>query len=413
MPAKGCFLYHLDKTTCGGSIVSGASNETYDIGGIRRQQARVGDPVTCGVHEGLFRICGGMGDTYTVNGAPKEWAGSIESFSSCPCRARFAPSVSTHTYDYNCNAGLAASREQDVRKKKLIEAKAKGLEPMPLPALIYQTKRQMDDYQAKDMHHGDLDILALRNTFRLNVDDVPMKVNPMTLKLKEPEDPFAFASPYVHPDFQPKPMPTVSREQAAALMFDEFRELAKLFSFQGPYKNIITEMIDHMQENSGTPYSSLLLDSALKEQILNDQSEKSTLLKIKDILGKKIDTEYGFYPLNDKSELFNGIAEQTILPKFNRLIDRTNGLVISVHDTWATHITLESLEVTGNSYWAKVHYRIQDHFGLDDTDVQNELFWKFRIFRLWFVLQRWDQYGYKPFITEMNATVDISGILDE
>lgn len=46
---------------------------------------------------------------------------------------------------------------------------------------------------------------------------------------------------------------------------------------------------------------------------------------------------------------------------------------------------------------------------LDDIDVQNKLFRQFRIFRLWFVLQRWQEYGFKPFITEMNATIEISG----
>ncbi len=44
--AKGFFLYHLDKTTCGGRILSGAPDDTYHIGGIERQQVRVGDPVT-------------------------------------------------------------------------------------------------------------------------------------------------------------------------------------------------------------------------------------------------------------------------------------------------------------------------------------------------------------------------------
>ncbi|XLF25401.1 DUF3289 family protein [Klebsiella pneumoniae] len=90
-------------------------------------------------------------------------------------------------------------------------------------------------------------------------------------------------------------------------------------------------------------------------------------------------------------------------------MDKTNGLVITVHDTWSTHITLESLEVTGDSYRAKVHYRVQDHFGLDDADILNPVFHQGRIFRIWFVLQRYVKYGYRPFITEMNATVEISG----
>ena len=169
-----------------------------------------------------------------------------------------------------------------------------------------------------------------------------------------------------------------------------------------------------MEGNSGKPYSSPLLDRALKEQILNDHSEQSSLLKIKRVLKAAINYEYGFIPLDKKDSLFDGNGnfeglQRAVLPKFDSLIDRTNGLVITVHDTWSTHITLESLEVTGDSYRAMVHYRVQDHFGLDDADVQNDLFRQFRIFRLWFVLQRWELYGYKPFITEMNATVEISG----
>lgn len=409
MPAEGCFLYHLDKTRCGGRILSGAEDETYDIGGVVRQQARVGDPVTCGVHEGRFRICGGMGDTYEVGGVVKEWAGSIESYSSCPCKSRFVPTVTTHTYDYNCNSGLAAEREQTARKEKLIEAKAKGLEPMPIPALIYRTKNQMDDYQAPDMLHGDMDVLALRNMYHIDVDNVSAKVNPWTLKLKPEPATGALYSPYAMLDSEQQ-MPSVSREESARIMFDEFRELAKVFSFQGAYKDVITGMIDHMQENTGTPYSNPLLDRALKEQILNDHSSDSSLLSIKKTLNKTIDYDYGFIPLAFESSFREDIKKLgVVLPKFKQAIDNTNGLVITVHDTWATHITLESLEVNGDSYRAKVHYHIQDHFGLNDDDVQNSFYHQFRIFRLWFALQRWDLYGYKPFITEMNATVEISG----
>ncbi|MCC4108854.1 PAAR domain-containing protein, partial [Serratia ureilytica] len=118
--ATGFFLYHLDKTTCGGRILSGASDDTYEIGGVVRQQVRVGDPVTCGKHEGRFRVCGGMGDTYAVGGVLKEWAGSLDSFSSCPCRARFVPTVFSHTYESDCNAGRVAERAGEAEKKALI-----------------------------------------------------------------------------------------------------------------------------------------------------------------------------------------------------------------------------------------------------------------------------------------------------
>ncbi|WP_300002206.1 DUF2235 domain-containing protein [uncultured Cedecea sp.] len=115
--ATGFFLYHLDKTTCGGRILSGASDDTYEIGGIERQKARSGDPVTCGKHEGRFRVCGGMGDTYEVGGELKEWAGSLDSYSSCPCSARFIPSVQTDTYESDSNVGRVAERAETARKK--------------------------------------------------------------------------------------------------------------------------------------------------------------------------------------------------------------------------------------------------------------------------------------------------------
>lgn len=73
--AIGYFLYHLDKTRCGGRILSGAYDTDYEIGGIVQQQVREGDPVTCGKHEGLFRVCGSMGDACEVGGVLKEWAG--------------------------------------------------------------------------------------------------------------------------------------------------------------------------------------------------------------------------------------------------------------------------------------------------------------------------------------------------
>lgn len=286
-------------------------------------------------------------------------------------------------------------------------AKKPRPEPLPLPARIYQTVRQMDDYRAKDMRYGDLDTLALRNQFYIDVDNVSAKVNPRTLKLQPTASTATQYSPYAMQSLEQQ-TPSVSKGEATRLMFDEFRELAKLYSFHGPYKSIITEMITHMQENYGTPYSSPLLDQALKEQILNDHSDKSSLLKIKKAMKSAIDYEYGFIPLSNENVFYREISE-AILPKFDRKIDNTNGLVITVHDTWSTHITLVSLQVSGNSYRAMVHYRVQDHFGLDDDDVLNPVYREFRIFRLWFALQRWDQYGYKPFITEMNATVEITG----
>ena len=402
MALEGFFLFRGDRTVCGGKIITGAEDTEF----FGRAQARESDKVTCGIHPGIYRICGGMGDMYEVGGINRQLAGSIESYSSCPCRAKFIPQDLSNTYEYNCNAGLAAEREETARKKELAKEKEKRPEPLPLPARIYTTQRTMDDYDAKDMHHGDLSETVLKERFGLT--DVSAKVNPYTLTLTPSAPASRYSGFYSYSQTESKPV-VVSREESARLMFDEFRALAKMFSFHGPYKNIITEMIDHMQGNSGKPYSSPLLDKALREQILNDYSDSSTLLKIKDVISAYLDSTYSLYPVIYKDKFREAIMEHTVLPKFDHLIDRTNGLVITVHDTWATHITLESLEVKGSSFRAKVHYRVQDHFGLDDTDVLNPIYREFRIFRLWFALQRWNKYDFKPFITEMNTTVEISG----
>lgn len=116
MALEGYFLFQGDRTVCGGKIITGAEDTEF----FGRPQARESDKVTCGKHPGIYRICGGMGDMYEVGGVNRQLAGSIESYSSCPCRAKFIPQDLNNTYEYNCNAGLAAEREETARKKQAV-----------------------------------------------------------------------------------------------------------------------------------------------------------------------------------------------------------------------------------------------------------------------------------------------------
>ncbi|MGV3346569.1 YPO3983 family protein, partial [Enterobacteriaceae bacterium LUAb1] len=200
----------------------------------------------------------------------------------------------------------------------------------------------------------------------------------------------------------------ITRQQCAALLFDEFRQLSRLFSVYGPYSHLIEKMITHMQNGNGMPFRDMALDSALKEQILNDKTENSTLLKIKEVLAHYINWEGKFFPAGEKDRLRKVILDGK-LPKFDRLQDNFNGMGITVHDTWATHITIRSLQIGNDRYRAVVHYNVQDHFGLDSDDISNFKFSQFHFFRIWFVLQRYNQFGFKPFMTNMEATVEITG----
>ncbi|VCZ68696.1 hypothetical protein BANRA_03446 [Klebsiella pneumoniae] len=92
MAAKGFYLVQGDRTTCGGRITTGAEDHTLFDKPVAREQ----DSVTCGKHAGLYKIAGGI-DNDTIHG--RRMAGTLDSFSTCPCKARFIPSMMNDTYE--------------------------------------------------------------------------------------------------------------------------------------------------------------------------------------------------------------------------------------------------------------------------------------------------------------------------
>ena len=266
-----------------------------------------------------------------------------------------------------------------------------------LPCRLFETMNRMDEYSADDMRYGDVSESRLKTDFKLR--DVSARVNPYTGE-RITASRFTLFNQWAS---QP-----LSVKERSDILFDEFRELSRVFSFIGPYRGLIEKLITHMQTGNGKVFSSHLLDSAYKEQIVSDSSRESSLLIIKDTLSNYINWEVGRYDSKNKSWFSTKMAKM-VLPKFNKWVDRINSLTISVHDVWATSITLKSLVIEGDNYSATIHYRSQDHFGLDFKDVLNPVYRQFRIFRIWFLLQHYDKYSFKPFITEMNATITITG----
>ncbi len=271
------------------------------------------------------------------------------------------------------------------------------------PCVVYETQKKMDDYQAPDMRYGDLSAHRLMTSYGLN--DVSTLVDPYTLQ-QLPRNNFHV------PLYQPLPKRvTLSRDECIRRMFNEMRSLSHMpFSLYGPYRYVINEMIDHLQNGHGQVFRSPLLNQAIKEQITQDSSEGNTLKRIKSVLNVSIDKQKKTVRTSIRARIKERISSGH-LPKFDRFEDRANGLGITVHDTWATHITITSLVFNASSWKALVHYRIQDHFGLDDDDILNWEFRQWRFFRLWFVLQQYSAMAHRPFITEMETTMEIAGTL--
>ncbi|XBS69322.1 PAAR domain-containing protein [Acerihabitans sp. KWT182] len=79
--AQGYFIRVGDKTTCGGTVISG--DPAYKMGG--RRVARQGDRVTCGKDRKVYVIAGGISSMSSMG---LKFAGTLDSVSACRCKAR-------------------------------------------------------------------------------------------------------------------------------------------------------------------------------------------------------------------------------------------------------------------------------------------------------------------------------------
>lgn len=172
----------------------------------------------------------------------------------------------------------------------------------------------------------------------------------------------------------------------------------------GEYKTVVKEMLAKFKANTGGIYKHKLIDQACADH----KTTKEATNEIRDILSDNLKAKNGKLSNSDLDTIEGDIKKRVKLPKFDDW-DWLNGLGITIHDTWSTHIILESLEVNGNKFKAVIRFRIQDHFGLGTEDITPYKFNQIRGFRNWFVLQRWDKYGYKPFITEFGTSKTIEG----
>ncbi len=89
--AKGHFIRLGDKTTCGGTVLE--ADHRIMIFGI--PHSREGDQVSCGKDGKIYAIEGGIPSMMSHG---QRMAGTLDSFSSCPCQARLIASIFTASY---------------------------------------------------------------------------------------------------------------------------------------------------------------------------------------------------------------------------------------------------------------------------------------------------------------------------
>jgi len=265
---------------------------------------------------------------------------------------------------------------------------------MYLPYTLFETVGCFNDINADDMQYGDM---GEQELLSLGLRDVSAKVDPYRfIRYDYPK------SDSVDGFFDSLPHSNITHQQCVDILFKEMKELSQMFSFLGEYKAVIGELIDHFRYGDGAEFYSEKLNSAYHQRI-NDNSASNPLLIIKQSFEEELrlnnSIDYSF-------EFFNRVSRSlsdTRLPKFNDKIDRVNGMGISVHDIAAQKITLLDFQQYAIGWSSTLHFRAQDHFGLDITDIKSKLYSQFRFFRIWFFLQRHKDFAFKPFFTHFES----------
>ncbi|WP_380177976.1 DUF3289 family protein [Kalamiella sp. sgz302252] len=257
------------------------------------------------------------------------------------------------------------------------------------PLEIFRSRNPFNDYSADDMQCGDMSAEVLKQRYGL-------------IAVSNRVDPYSFKK-LSFPSYSA--MPTLNRTQAAAILFEQLHFEAGRFALGGPYAQTIQRMLTHFQYGDGEAFQDPLINQAYQRMIECDNAESSAKMLILDILKRFNNWDSGLSKNNFSSNFI-----KAHLPRFNRLVDCINGLGLSIHGINSTRIRLESLKFSGNKFTAVLHYQAQDHFGLDTTDIQDSRFKYLLFFRVWFVLQRYKLLAYKPFFTNMEARVTVTGV---
>lgn len=234
-----------------------------------------------------------------------------------------------------------------------------------LPLEIYHTKRKMDDYSADDLQSGDIsrsEMIRIGSIYNF-------AINP---------DEFAYP---------------------ASWHFNIMKTSAEVVSW-GEYAPVVREMIARFESNTGATYRSDLLNKAMSEHKTTNTFSQDIIKAIRN----EVD-ERGVASNTLLDAVTSYVNQNSTLPKFNDY-DWLNGLGAAVHDVYAVQVTLTKLEFKGKELRGILSYKVQDHFGLDRPDVDGKGFENLIPYRSWFLLQRYDKYGYKPFISEMSFDYD-------
>ncbi|MDI2595209.1 polymorphic toxin type 44 domain-containing protein [Pseudomonas sp. 681] len=176
--SDGYFIGQGDKTTCGGMVLDG--DPRVDILGLLH--ACEGDRVSCGVDGKTYQIYGGISH---MESHGRLMAGTLDSFSGCPCRAQLIPSVFTASYQNQNEARpvpQAARASAQPASYSDRSTTTSSQQTTPKPAANYAASPSIPKANSTTCNHPDqMEALAtyIAGEMNTNIHD------PAVLKMKE------------------------------------------------------------------------------------------------------------------------------------------------------------------------------------------------------------------------------------
>lgn len=305
-------------------------------------------------------------------------------------KERIKQSEETWAYVQANQSRYAAQRAETLAKREANE-KWKPVEGN-FPLLVFETQNKMDDFDASDMTFGD--------------------ESKETIEQYGLMKPFKQSEYYSHREgytlygedqFSLPPSEHFKRMRSLGDLFSNSK-IGSLMGFET--SSIFSDMVDKFERNEGGYYSNPLLTNALKDHETTANFHKALKKCLEENLknGKLPDD------IVDISSNYLGSKgkQPSSLPKFDKFsYDLINGTVLTVHDIWSMQVYVENLEYKGNQIRGIFKYEIQDHFGLGTNDINHDLndmtpYEFIDGFRSWYLLQHFEGYKFKPFITQID-----------
>jgi uncharacterized protein (TIGR03034 family) len=200
------------------------------------------------------------------------------------------------------------------------------------------------------------------------------------------------------------------------ILFSEFKLMATELFARGEMDDVVLDMINHFKTGEGADYSNDILTKHVSEH----KTTKAYIKLVESALIKELVKNNGNlsalkYNENTKetNTFYKYIQKKAVYPVFHSKKDIIGGLTITINDTWGNSIEVKDYSVETNRFKGNLHFRIYDHFGLDQPDVEKK-YVNLAGFRAWFMLQHYNQYKgkYKPFKTIIEIDVPFEGELD-